>query len=97
MPAISTIGDFIEHGSSLSVCCARCHPMTGRSHAVDLQAMADRFGRDHDLYADHFGPRRPLPMRCSRCGSREVSWIVSASTRPHSMATWDASLLVETS
>ena len=88
MPSISTIGDFIDHGYELRVCCASCHLMTGRSHAVDLAAMAERFGRDHDLYVDYFGPRRPLPMRCGRCGSREVSWMVSASTRPYSASTW---------
>jgi hypothetical protein len=90
MPAISTIGDLIDHGYALHVCCARCHPMTGRSHAVDLAAMAERFGCDHDLYGDHFGPRRPLPMQCSRCRSRNVSWIVSASTPQFSMNTWGA-------
>jgi hypothetical protein len=90
MLAISTIGEFLDHGYELRVCCARCHHMTGRSHAVDLPKMAERFGRDHDLYVDHFGPRRPLPMRCGRCGSRQVSWIVSAMTRAYSMATWGA-------
>ena len=65
----NTIGAMIDQGYSLTI-----HYQSqgcGQSSPVDLQALADRYGRDHGaLHADLI----KLPWRCDQCGGRQVSF-----------------------
>jgi hypothetical protein len=84
---IRTIGDFLEGGYGLFVSCDGCRASAAQMIKVDLGAMARRLGTHHDLYSrDRFN--RLLPMICSGCGSRKLSWIVSAPCPKPTHSTW---------
>lgn len=85
--AIRTIGDFLKHGMGLCVSCEGCRAREATMVEIDLIAVGERIGRDHDLYRrDRFN--RMLPMVCSRCGSRKLSWIVLSPAPAPNHSTW---------
>ncbi len=77
---ISTIGDLIDHGFRMHVGCRACC----RSVVVDLEALAQRLGRDR-VYV---GPS--LRFRCERCGSRDVASTIEAPSRLSGSGSYDA-------
>ncbi len=72
---IDTLGDMIEQGSSLSAYCGN-RPDCGRALDLDVYDLAIQFGRRWKHVE-----RKP-PVRCSRCGSRDLHWIMSPDTLP---------------
>jgi hypothetical protein len=82
-PVGMTIGEMIDKHYGLTVCCeARgCHGGAD----VDLVALAARLGRDHGAMHDDLAGK----FRCSRCGSRRVSFRISPNV-PEVHANWHA-------
>lgn len=74
MKSINTIGAMIEAGYRLTAYCneARCM----HSAELDLEALAERLGRDFVAVGD------PNPLvrrlRCQECGGRNLGLILSA-------------------
>lgn len=76
MATIDTLGALIEHGFRLSIHCD--NQFCRHSAKLDLEALADRFGRDFVA----IGNPNPLTarMRCSRCGGKDLGLILSPGT-----------------
>ena len=70
---ISTIGDLIDMGYSLSAWCQR-HGM----RSVDLQVLADRYGRHETINRQ----RTRICIKCGVCGNRLEEWVCSESSKP---------------
>ncbi len=74
--SLSTLGALIRYEMRLRVHCnaRECW----NSGDVDLQALAARLGEDHDCLAPALKPY----FFCSKCGSRDVGFILS-SAKPY--------------
>jgi hypothetical protein len=61
----NTLGKHIDRGERIAAYCYAegCH----HSAWLDLPAIAEKLGRDHSVM------HRKLPLRCTKCGSRNVS------------------------
>jgi hypothetical protein len=66
--SISTIGDFIDAGYSYTVFCDDCD----RHNNLNLEALAERLGREHSALAGDLSRR----MRCKGCGSKRMRFLV---------------------
>ena len=66
---LDTIGSLIENKHILRAYCNSCR------HCVklDLEALADRLGRDHGSLHDQLVPK----LKCSQCGSKDIALILS--------------------
>jgi hypothetical protein len=77
---IVTLAEHIEYCHAIRAYCDRrgC----GYHAELDLEVLVRRLGPDHSAMASKLIPH----LRCSRCGSRQVSLIVSPQTgyRPRS-------------
>lgn len=62
---ISTIGDLIDHGYTLTAWC----PKDGL-RPVDLDALARRYGRE----ASYIKGRTPIRIKCAVCGARNLDY-----------------------
>jgi hypothetical protein len=62
LTTLTTLGDLIDHRHTLSAWCRSCQ----RGAMLDLPALAARLGRERSYLG-------PLPISCSRCGSRDVA------------------------
>lgn len=73
-----TIGALIDGGYTLYVFCeaTRC----SESKAVDLSALADRYGREHG--AMHWDLVK-LPWKCQVCGGCDVSFRVQPGAKQY--------------
>lgn len=65
---ISTIGDLIEHGYTLTAWCK-----TDGARPIDLNKLAERFGRD----TTYIRPQSPIRIRCAVCGERMTEWTIA--------------------
>ena len=75
--SIETIGDFIDEGYAYSVTCDDC----GRFNRLNLEALAEKLGRDHSALAGALSRR----MKCKGCGSKRMTFNVSTGVG------WDGS------
>ncbi|MCX5581506.1 hypothetical protein [Kaistia terrae] len=74
MSRIATVGEFLNDGMGLGVHCLDCH----RYVKLDLQPVAERFGRDYLIVGVDTPFRRSL--KCSACGSRKMQMTLIAAT-----------------
>ena len=72
MIAYRTIGDFIAARHRLTAYCGR-GPHCWHGAKVDLKALAERLGKDFDLYRPELKER----FRCTACGGRGATFTVS--------------------
>ncbi|MBN9025804.1 MAG: hypothetical protein J0H20_09380 [Rhizobiales bacterium] len=72
MGRIATIAEFLDADSGLGVHCNDC----GRYVELDLEPVAEKFGRDYLIVGVDTPFRRSL--RCSACGSRNMQMTVIA-------------------
>lgn len=70
---ISTLGDYAEFGHMLSATCEG-HGCGRRSLPVTLDDLIRIFGSDWPFVA-----RKP-PIRCTECGSRDISYTISSAS-----------------
>ena len=76
MGSIATVGEFLDDGTGLGIHCLDCH----RYAELDLQPIADKYGRDYRLVGADIPFRRSL--KCSACGSRKMqTTVIAAGTR----------------
>jgi hypothetical protein len=66
---LRTVGDFIDHEHEIMVACTAAN--CGESKNVDLAELAERLGRDRDLYGD-----APSLARCLRCVSPSKLYVL---------------------
>ncbi len=67
--SIHTLGDFIEAGYAYSVTCSDC----GRHSNLNLEALAEKLGRDHSALAGDLSKR----LRCKECGSKRMTFNIN--------------------
>jgi hypothetical protein len=74
---IDTIGKMFTHEHGLAAHCRDC----GHLADIDLAALAERLGSDHFCSAAALAPK----MRCGKCGSRDIGFIVSGQAKKSGM------------
>jgi hypothetical protein len=74
---IHSLGDRIDAGHEMSVFCSDC----GRRSDLDLEALAEKLGRDHSALAADLATK----LKCQECGSKRMSFNVRANVG------WDGS------
>jgi hypothetical protein len=67
--AIGTIAECIRHNYGLRANCTPCH----HTAVLDLQVLGGRLGFGHSTLQQDLAQR----LRCSRCGSRDVTLTLS--------------------
>ena len=70
----TTIGDFIDARRSLTAYCRRA-PRCWHGAPVDLEALAERLGRDLDLYRNRLA--LAAMFRCVKCGGKGATFIIA--------------------
>jgi len=73
--SVSTLGDHLDAGNDITVYCDADLPSgqrCGRHSNLNLQALADKLGRDHSALAPELSKR----LRCKGCGSRRMTFLV---------------------
>lgn len=69
--SIATLGDMVDADHWLMVCCDRQTPPCHHTAPVDVAWLAGRVGRDHSCMARDL---QRIGWRCSKCGSRAVTF-----------------------
>lgn len=73
---LETIDDFRRHGHALLGHCG--NPLCGRCRALDLDALADRYGADYSIIGE---TRIRAALVCSACGHRGGSITIQTPAR----------------
>jgi hypothetical protein len=83
--SISTLGDLIDQGYTLTASCEADPHNCRHSQEIDLVALAKRLGRDHSYLRQNLSHK----LRCSRCGARGPGFVIGSPNgyngrdRPH--------------
>lgn len=73
---LDTLGRFIDNDHTLAANCRKC----GHYAKLDLEALAQRLGRDHSTN----NLRLRSKLKCSKCGSKDIALLVSTITADRS-------------
>jgi hypothetical protein len=74
---IHTLGDHIDKGHGITVYCSDC----GRHNNLNLEALAEKLGRDHSALAGDLAKK----LRCKGCRSKRMTFNLRTE------AGWDGS------
>ena len=79
LPPVDTIAQHIAQRDSIRAYCERPgEPRCGHSTELDLDSLVRRLGYDHSTMHKALAPK----LRCSACGSRQVSLRIAPFTNP---------------